>query len=568
MTAIYDVIVRGGVVVDGTGRTPYPADIAIVGKNIIHVGDVDGSAHEEIDASGMIITPGFVDAHTHYDGQITWETRMAPSSNHGVTTVVMGNCGVGFAPVRPDDREIAVKLMEGVEDIPDVVMAEGLPWNWSSFPEYLDALEERKADVDFAAQLPHSPLRIYVMGQRGADLEPATAADLAEMQRLTTEAINAGALGVSTSRNLFHRFRSGALAPSVNSPEQELLALGNGLSDAGSGVFQCVLRLDGDPQQEFSVLRSVAQECGRPVNFSLVCPGEAISVFLSEMDEAAADGLDIKAHFLPRPLGVLFGIDLSYHPFSLNPSYRAIAHLPLAEKVARMRDPDFRRTLLAEKPDDPNPMFVQIVSIRSNLYALADPVDYCLRTEQSLGEQAKRLGVSIEEVIYDALLADDGHAIIVGFQSEPVDYIARTETLMHRDDSVFSLGDGGAHYGMICDAAYPTFALGQRLKPDHSNLPSIVRKLTRDPAMSVGLGDRGVIAPGYKADLNIIDLGSVMLYRPTVVADLPSGGKRLDQAAAGYRLTMLSGVITYRAGTATGALPGQLVRGARQVQAA
>ncbi len=560
----YDVAIRGGLIVDGTGRPPFVADVAISGQRIVHVGQLDSTAREEIDAAGKIVTPGFVDAHSHYDGQITWETRMAPSSSHGVTTVVMGNCGVGFAPVRPDDRELAVKLMEGVEDIPEVVMAQGLPWNWSTFPDYLDALDRRQADVDFAAQLPHSPLRIYVMGQRGADLEPATADDLAQMRRLTTEAIEAGALGVSTSRNLFHRFRSGALAPSVNSPEQELIALGEGLKQAGSGVFQCVLRLDGEPQGEFAVLRKVARESGRPVNFSLVCPAETIPVFLAEMDDAAHAGLDIKAHFLPRPLGVLFGLDLSYHPFSLNPSYREIAHLPLSEKVERMRDPDFRRRLLAERPDDPNPMFVQIVSLRSHLYALSDPVDYCLREDQSLGARAERSGMTIDEVIYDALLADEGRAILVAFQSEPADYIARTECLLDRNDSVISLGDGGAHYGMICDAAYPSFTLAQRLATDHANLPSIIRKLTLDPAMSVGLGDRGVIAPGYKADLNVIDLASLELRRPTVAADLPSGGKRLHQAATGYALTMLSGVVTYREGSATGALPGRLVRGARQ----
>jgi N-acyl-D-aspartate/D-glutamate deacylase len=490
---------------------------------------------------------------------------MQPSSNHGITTIVMGNCGVGFAPVRPTDRQVAIKLMEGVEDIPEVVMAEGLPWNWSSFPEYLDALDDRQADVDFATQMPHSPLRIFVMGQRGADLEPATTEDLSEMRRLTAEAVKAGALGVSTSRNLFHRFRSGALAPSVGTPEDELIALAKGLVDAETGVFQCVPRLDSEPETEMGVLSAVARATGRPVNFSLVCSIKNIGNFMDELDKAKAEGLNIRAHYLPRPLGVLFGLDLSYHPFSLNPSYRQIAYLPLAEKVARMRDPAFRRQLLSEKPEDPNPMFCQLVSLRGNMYLLSDPVDYYLTAEQNLRTCAARASIDEDEAIYDALLEDEGHAILASFINTPSEYIQATQPLLRRDDTIVSLGDGGAHYGMICDAAYPTFMLAQCLAADRSNLPLLIRNLSADPAASVGLGDRGIIAPGYKADVNVIDLENVSVRRPTVKADLPSGGKRLSQQASGYVATIVSGKITYRYGQHTGALPGRLVRGTRQL---
>lgn len=568
MEESYDCVVRNGLIVDGTGKAPFRGDVAIVAGRIVAVGAVAGSGREEIDAEGRVVTPGFVDVHTHYDGQITWENRMKPSSNHGVTTVVMGNCGVGFAPVRASDRELAVKLMEGVEDIPEVVMAEGLPWNWTTFPDYLDALESREADVDFATQVPHSPLRIFVMGERGANLEPPTDADLSEMRRLTAEAVRAGALGVSTSRNLFHRFRDGKLAPSVNTADEELVALAMGLADAGTGVFQCVPRMGVAPEGEMAAFRQVARKSGRPVNFSLVFTTEDVDAvlgsFTSQLDEARDEGLDIRAHFLPRALGALFGLDLSYHCFSLNPSYRAIAHLPLAERVARMRDPEFRRQLLSEEPDDPNPMFVGLVKSRRHFYLLSDPVDYRFSLDESLHARAVHLGLPEDEVIYDALLENDGHAILALHPVEPTLYIDRSLPLMARNDTVVSLGDGGAHYGMICDAAYPTFMLAQLLEPDHSNLALLVRHLTSRPAASVGLNDRGVIAPGFKADLNVLEIDAMSAHRPTIMQDLPSGGKRLAQRATGYVLTMVSGQVTYRNGEPTGALPGRLARGARE----
>jgi N-acyl-D-aspartate/D-glutamate deacylase len=387
------------------------------------------------------------------------------------------------------------------------------------------------------------------------------------MRRLTAEAIQAGALGVSTSRNLFHRFRNGKLAPSVNSPEAELIALAQGLQDAGTGVFQCVPQLDSAPQVEMGVLRAIARATGRPVNFSLVCSESNVDGYLLELDAAKAEGLDIRAHFLPRPLGVLFGLDLSYHPFSLNPSYRQIAGLPLAQKVERMRDAEFRRKLLSENPEDPNPVFTNIVSLRANLYPMSDPVDYRMSLRESLRARAETSGKNEEEVIYDALLEDEGHAILAFFPIEPERYFHRSEKLFDRVDTVVSLGDGGAHYGMICDAAYPTFTLAQRLAKDRSNLGMLVRNLTSRSAAAVGLNDRGILAPGYKADINLIDLDRICVRRPSVKQDLPSGGKRLSQQADGYVATIVSGKVTYRNGEATGALSGRLVRGAREAAA-
>lgn len=567
MSERYDLVIRGGSIIDGSGSSPFIGDIGIRGSKIATVGEITGAADEEIDARGLTVTPGFVDAHTHYDGQITWENRLAPSSNHGVTTVVMGNCGVGFAPVREGDHQLMIKLMEGVEDIPEVVMAEGVPFNWTSFPDYLDALEAREADVDFATQIPHSPLRVFVMGERGANLEPPTSEDLAEMRRHVAEAVEAGALGVASSRNLFHRFRSGALAPSVKSELDEVLALAEGLRDAGRGVFQCNPNLDNDAETEMAVFRTIAEKTGRPVTFSLIRTAWRVDnwdKYIEGVRQANADGLVMRAQFMPRPMGVLYGLDLSFHPFSLNPSYRPIAHLPLEEKVDRMRDPQLRARILAEEPTDPNPAFVGILKSTRDLYKLEDPTDYNFPPEQSLQAQARKMGKIADEVIYDTLLEDGGKAILCSYSSEVQEYLAASGDLIGDDRFVVALGDGGAHYGMICDAAYTTYLLTGR-RDREEDLPRLVKALTSQPAKSVGLEDRGLIAPGYKADINVLDIGKLALHRPQVNADLPAGGKRLSQGSRGYVATIVSGKPTYRDGQPTGALPGRLVRGVRSV---
>jgi len=562
----YDLIIRGGTIVDGSGRSPFLGDLAIRGGVIAAIGNVVGAAAEEIDATDCIVTPGFVDVHTHYDGQITWENRLVPSSDHGVTTVVMGNCGVGFAPVRPGDEGLMIRLMEGVEDIPEVVMATGVPFDWSSFPEYLDAIEARESDVDFAAQIPHSPLRVFVMGQRGADLEPATGDDLTEMTRLTREAVEAGALGVSTSRYLFHRFRSGAHVPSARSSIDELQALGAGLREAGAGVFQCIPSIDSDPAEEVAVMTAVARASRRPVNFSLIhnpAQPHGWETYLRSISSARDEGFELNGQFSARPTGVLLGLDLTFHPFALNPSYRPLADLPLEDKVCRLRDPELRARLIAEEIDDPNPMFRMLLERLTTIFRLDDPADYDFHPEDSLQARAAREGRDSREVIYDALLEDEGRAVLCAFGNDVQDYLERTAPLIGSDNLIVALGDGGAHYGMICDAAYTTYMLTGRVGRDGLDLATTIRALTSQPAGSVGLCDRGVLAAGYKADVNVIDLDHLTLRRPHVRRDLPAGGRRLAQGAKGYVATLVSGVVTHRDDRSTGALPGRLVRGQR-----
>ena len=563
---IHDLIIRGGLIVDGLGGTPFVGDVVVDGGKIVAVGEAVGTGREEIAADGMVVTPGFVDIHTHYDGQITWEDRLAPSSEHGVTTVLMGNCGVGFAPCRPDQHELVIKLMEGVEDIPDVVMAAGVPWTWETFPQYLDALAERRSDVDFAAQLPHSPLRVYVMGQRGADRDPPTDDDLAAMRRLTAEAVSAGAFGVSTSRNIHHRFRDGRQAPSVDSEERELLALAAGLRDAGAGIFQIQPNYHAAAEGEVQLMRRITAESGRPTTFSLIAqPNQETTwdTYVAGLLEAQQDETPITGQFYPRPIGLLLGLDLSLHPFALNPSYKAIAAKPLAERVGIMRDPAFRARLIAEEPQDQNPALVRTVKATQHLYPLGDPPNYNPPPSASFAEQARLRGVPERELIYDALLENDGKAILYAIAMPAPAYIERTKPLYNQPNALIGLGDGGAHYGMICDAAYPTFVLTERVRRGEVPLESAIAGLTRRPALTVGLGDRGALKPGCKADINVIDLDRLRLHAPEVSRDLPASGRRLRQRADGYAATIVAGVVTYREGTPTGALPGRLVRGAQ-----
>jgi N-acyl-D-amino-acid deacylase len=571
MASVYDLVIRGGLIVDGGGGEPFRGDVGIVGDKIAAVGDVRADARKVIDATGRIVTPGFVDVHTHYDGQITWEHTLSPSSGHGVTTVVMGNCGVGFAPIRQGQRELAIKLMEGVEDIPEAVMAEGLPWNWETFPEYLDALEARHADADFAAQLPHSPLRVYVMGEDGANMVPPTQAHLDEMRRLTAQAIAAGALGVSTSRSLSHRFRDGRPAPSVKTEEDEIMALADGLRDAGAGVFQLLPNLAMPAADEFALIERLNARSGRPISFSLIQDSRFSGGwrhYLDGVGRASADGRPIRGQFFPRPIGLMLGLDLSLHPFALNPSFRPIADLPLSEKVAAMKEPTFRASLLAEEPTDPNPFLVALAKMWDPCFPLGDPPCYTPALEDSIANRARRVGREPLDLLYDELLNDDGRAIIyvpVGNTSDG--RLDSASLLAGAPGTLLGLGDGGAHYGMICDGSWPSYFLQSSVRdaPEDRKvaLPLAVKMMSRDAAEAVGLRDRGLVRAGYKADLNVIDFDRLRLHAPRVRHDLPANGRRIYQYADGYAVTLVSGQIVRRDGVATDELPGRLVRGGK-----
>jgi N-acyl-D-aspartate/D-glutamate deacylase len=578
----YDLIIRGGRIIDGSGNEPYCGDVAIRDGRIVAVcdgrvgaaGRIDGSARRTINADGKIVTPGFVDIHTHYDGQATWENRLTPSCDHGVTTVVTGNCGVGFAPVRPADHDKLIKVMEGVEDIPEIVMAEGISWNWETFPEYLDALGKRQFDVDVGTQIAHSPIRVYVMGERGVHHAASTPEERERMSEIVTEAIRAGALGVSTSRSSGHRLKNGELAPSVSTEADELLALARGLRTADAGVFQMISEIVAPTKDEAAIMRSIASEAGRPLSFTLLQAsgyGESWRELLSAVEAANADGLQMRGQVFVRPIGVMMGLDLSLHPFMTRPSYRAIAHLPLAERVRIMRDPEFKEKILAEDAvPDPQPMNNMLIAQTANLFRMQDPVDYAPPPEARLDVRAEAAGVKLENFAYDVLLEEDGRAILylpgANYVGGNLDAVRE---MMAHPDTVFGLGDGGAHYGFICDASWPTFALTHWVREVNADqrfaLPWIVSELTRKPAEAVGLLDRGLIAEGMKADVNIIDLDRLTLYAPHTVYDLPAGGRRMKQKAGGYVATIVSGVVTYENGEATGALPGRLVRGAREM---
>ncbi len=576
MSAAFDLVIRNGEIHDGAGGEAIMGDIAIEGGRIAQIGKVADAGREEIDARGKIVTPGFVDIHTHYDGQATWENRLIPSSNHGVTSVVMGNCGVGFAPCRPHQHDLLIELMEGVEDIPEVVMATGLPWNWETFPEYLDALDTRRLDIDVAAQVPHSALRVFVMGERGTRKEAPSTDDLHQMRALTAEAIRAGALGVSTSRNLIHRTRAGAFAPSLHSEEDEFVALAHGLRDAEAGVFQIIPEIFGDITTEFALMRKIAEAARRPLSFTLLQmptgdPGNWRNA-LALLEDANRDGIDIKAQVFPRPVGILFGLDLSFHPFCLHPSFQPLLDRPLAERVKAMRDPGLRARLLAEKPEHTNSVFVKTANLFRFSYVMGDPPNYEPDPRDQIQVRAEALGMTPYEYVYDLLLEKEGKALLYhpgsNFRDFNLDAVRTMEAHRH---TVLGLGDGGAHYGMICDASFPTSYLQNWVRdarPENARtLPHAVQALTEKPARAIGLCDRGRLAPGYKADINVIDMSRLRLHAPSVAYDLPAGGRRLRQGADGYTATIKGGEITYRDGQPTGALPGRLVRGAQAAPA-
>jgi N-acyl-D-aspartate/D-glutamate deacylase len=570
-----DLIIRNGTIVDGLGGEPFVGDVAIADGVIAAVGTVEGSADRELDATGLLVTPGFVDLHTHYDGQAIWSDRMTPSSAHGVTTAVMGNCGVGFAPCRPDDHETLVDLMAGVEDIPGVVMVDGLPWSWETFPEFLDALDARPRDIDVAAFLPHSPLRVYVMGQRGVDREAATAEDLALMRKLAAEAIQVGALGFASSRLTLHKSESGQPIPSFEAGHDELEAIAQGVKDAGGGLIQFVPDLvAGDYGPALQTVFDVAEDVGLPVTFTLAIGNAGDPFFvdgLNLVEKANAAGGDITAQIFPRPIGLVIGLELSGNPFILYPSYQEIAHLPLAERVAEMGKPEVRERILADRPGGGGHPLMFATQAWDWMFPLGDPPNYEPSMSDSIGARARARGVSPLEEAYDRVLDDEGHAMLLitlaNFRDGSLDTVSE---LLRREDVVLGLGDGGAHYGMICDASFPTYMLAHWARDRATGRLSVaeaVRKLTSATARVAGLADRGRIAVGYKADLNVIDHAAVTLHKPVIAHDLPAGGRRLDQSADGYVATIVSGEVISEHGVPTAARPGKLVRGRQSAPA-
>jgi len=575
----YDLIIRNGTIVDGLGGEPYIGDVAVHDGVIAAVGSVNGAeATREIDATGQLVTPGFVDLHTHYDGQSIWSERLTPSSAHGVTTVVMGNCGVGFAPCRQEDHDVLVDVMAGVEDIPGVVMTDGLPWNWETFPQYMDALDAGKRDIDVAAYLPHSPLRVYVMGQRGANREPATTEDLALMRKLAKEAIEVGALGFASSRLTIHKTESGSPIPSYDAAREEIEEIARGVVDGGGGLLQFVPDIPaGGYQPVLQTVFDVAEDVGLPVTFTLVVGNtgdptwpDAITMIEKANSRTGAHDPQVTAQLLPRPIGLIIGLQLTANPFVLYPSYQEIAHLPLAERVAEMRKPEVRARILADKPGHGHPI-LYVAQMWDWIFPLDDNPNYEPDPADSIGARARALGINPMEEAYDRLLDDDGRAMLLvatsNLENNTLDTVGE---LLHRDDVVLGLGDGGAHYGMICDASYSTYFLAHWARDRKSGrfeVSDAIRRLTSVPARVAGLGDRGRIAVSYKADLNVIDHAALRIHKPMLTYDLPAGGRRLDQTADGYVATIVSGEVIAENGVPTDARPGKLVRGRQGVPA-
>jgi len=565
--ATHDLVIRGGNVLDGSGSAATSADVAINGETITEVGKVDGKGAREIDAAGALVTPGFVDIHTHYDGQATWDNHLAPSSWHGVTTVIMGNCGVGFAPVHDKDHDKLIELMEGVEDIPGAALHEGLAWNWNSFAEYLDAVEAVPHDIDCGAQVPHGALRLHVMGQRGADREAATPDDIAAMADLARQAIEAGGVGFTTSRTANHRTSKGELTPTLTAEADELIGIAEAVGAAGRGVLQVVSdHLDGD--HEFDMLRSMAERSGRPLSVSLVATPvlpEWHRMALGHIEAANAAGLRVRGQVAPRPVGLVLGLDLTLNPFLTTEVWADIADLPLAGKVAALRNADTRAAVLAEMGGPRSKLLgAKLVSKFDIMFELSDPPNYEPTLSDSLAARAQAAGTTPEELALDIMLADDGQGLLyVPFANYLDGSLDVVEEMLNHPLTIPGLGDGGAHVGTICDGSFSTTLLTHWGRDrSHGRLPleQLIKQHCQDTAAAVGLSDRGQLVPGLRADVNVIDFENLSALRPEIHHDLPAGGRRLLQRATGYLHTICAGQEIYQNGVATGALPGRLIR--------
>jgi N-acyl-D-amino-acid deacylase len=576
----FDLIIRNGTIVDGTGDSRFTGDIAIKDGLIAQVGSVAGDAAEEIDAAGHLVTPGFVDIHTHYDGQATWDQEMAPSSWHGVTTVVMGNCGVGFAPARPDQHEWLIGLMEGVEDIPGTALAEGMTWKWESFPQYLDALEELPRTVDVATHVPHGAVRAYVLGERERPGAVPTADDIARMAQIVEEGVRAGALGFSTSRTVIHRDIDGEVVPGTTATAEELIEIGRAMGRAGHGVFEMASDMKRE-WDEFGWMGAMSRETGLPVTFAALQSiakemplDEQIAAMRAEND----NGANIVAQIALRGNGIVMAWQGTVHPFRFRPSFQAIETLPWEEQRAKLLDPEFKARLLSEQNDlsqvnqDILPLVMVVCGGWAMQYQMDPDFDYEPQPEESIAARAEAAGRTGEDYAYDLLCSDEGKGFIylpiLNYADGNLDFL---ETLQQDSDTVNSLSDGGAHCGTICDAASPTFML-QHWVRDRARgtigLENAIKRQCADTARLYGLEDRGIIAPGYLADLNIIDFERLKLGKPWLAFDLPAGGKRLLQKAEGYVATIKHGAVTFREGAWTGATPGGLIRGPQRVELA
>ncbi|MGI9271546.1 MAG: N-acyl-D-amino-acid deacylase family protein [Woeseiaceae bacterium] len=579
----YDLIITGGRIYDGTGNAAVDADIGVKDGLIAAIGNCGTDASEVIDAGGAIITPGFIDLHTHYDGQVSWDQKFQPSVNYGVTTAILGNCGVGFAPVRPDDHDRLIRLMEGVEDIPGTALHEGISWQWESFPEYLDAIDRVPHTIDFGVMAVHDPLRVYAMGKRAGYEEPATADDIAAMQKLLREALDAGAAGFSTGRTDVHRTADGEWTPSSEATREELVGLASTLEGRSSGVLQLVndfnLERPGDQfEEEFSLIESFARASGRPCSISLMqrdFAPEQWRQILSETERLNADGVDFRVQVAPRAIGVINGLQCTFHPLLAQPSYLAIADKPIDERVAIMRDPEFRANCLAENPvtlagegSSVPPIVDRIIgeieTIAFKLFRLGEDPDYEQTADQSIGAEAKRDGLSVMEKLYDVCLEGNGRQLIYFpiYNYTEFNY-DNVHTMLTHPNALLGLSDGGAHVGTICDASFPAYFLLHWTRDrgeKRIDLARAVQMLTADAADYLGLQDRGRIALGLRADLNIINYDELALQQPHMVQDLPAGGQRLLQPAKGFRATLVAGQKVVDNDEVTDARPGRLVR--------
>ena len=564
---MFDLIIKNGSIYDGKGSKPYQADIAISNEKIVEIGDIKSEGKKVIDAEGKIVTPGFVDIHTHYDGQVTWDPYLRPSTYHGVTTVVMGNCGVGFSPCKPDQRNWLIGLMEGVEDIPGTALHEGIDWEWESFPEYLDALEKKPLAIDVGTQIPHGAVRAYVMGERGINHEEASQEEIDRMKEIVQEAIKAGAYGFSTSRTEKHNDVNGNLTPSITAHKNELVEIAKSLGEINQGVLQGISDFY-DFDSEFDIFKAMSKESGRPISITVEqqdARPEWWEQLLDGIEAAQSEGINMYGQVPPRATGILMGLTATLNPFRFHPAYMEIADLALEERVEIMSNDEFKEKLLNDNALSINPLVDEIVNAYAKMFKLGEPANYEPDPEMSFESLANSSNMTAQEIAYDAMLEKDGRALIYHplFNYQTGD-LSLVEKMLKHPYTISGLGDAGAHCGAISDASFPT-TLVQHWSRDRtrgSKLPleTVIKMQTSETANLLGIKDRGVLAKGYKADINIIDYEGLTLHEPEIINDLPAGGRRLVQKASGYDYTIVSGEVAFIKGEATGALNGRLIR--------